>query len=112
MKQEPGGQSRSIRQSAEEAARRVTRPLSSASDMLTGRAVEQQVAEFSETFTQVALGLHDDLTAANRRMVDLERTVAELKAGPPGIESRLLLLSIAAVVMSLAAVGVALWAAL
>lgn len=112
MEQEPGGQSRSVRQSAEEAARRVTKPLKSATDRLTGRAVEQQVAEFSETFTQVALGLHGDLTAANRRIAVLERTVAELNDHPAGVESKFHLLSVAAVVIALTAVGVALWAAL
>ena len=103
--------SRSIGQRGRAAARRVTEPLTSATDILTGRGVERQVAEYSETFTQVVLGLPEDLAAANRRIADLENTVAESTTQPPGSATKQHLPSIAAVAIALAALGVALWAA-
>ena len=112
MTEETDEGSRSLGQRGRAAARRVTQPFNSATDALTGRSVERQVAEYSETFTQVVLGLHEDLAAANRRIGDLERTVAESPTHPPGGAIKQHLPSIAAVVIALAALGVALWAAL
>ena len=137
MTEETDEGSRSIGQRGRAAARRVTQPITSATDALTGRSVERQVAEYSETFTQVVLGLHEDLAAANRRISDLERTVAESPTHPPGLHEDLAaanrriddleralaeshpsgsktsqhLLSLGAVVIALAALVVALWTA-
>ena len=70
---------RSWRDRGREVASRATRPVSSAADAVTGREVERQVAEYSETFTQVVLGLHEDLTAATRRIAELETAVSDLQ---------------------------------
>ena len=70
---------RSWRDRGKEVARKATRPVSSAADALTGREVERQVAEYSETFTQVVLGLHEDLTAATRRIAELETALSDLQ---------------------------------
>ena len=110
MTEEIDGGSGSIRQRAKAAARRVTKPITSASDVMTGRNLEHQIVEYSETFTQVVLGLHEDLTAANRRIAELERKVAVSTPGSSEKETRRLLPNIATVVISLAALGVAIWA--
>ncbi len=64
MTEETDEGSRSIGQRGRAAARRVAQPLASATDALTGRSVERQVAEYSETFTKVILGLNEHLAAA------------------------------------------------
>ena len=46
-----------------EALGRATRPVTSAIDSVTGRRLEAEVSEYSETFTKVALAMHQDLTA-------------------------------------------------
>ena len=79
MEQQSTGESRNVRQRAMDAARRVTDPLSSAADAVTGRAIEQRVAEYSETFTQVVIDLHEDVTAASRRIGTLETTFTQLQ---------------------------------
>lgn len=115
MTEETDQGSRSNRQRVSDAARRVAEPLTSARDAVTGRGVERQVAEYSETFTHVVLGLHEDLTAANRRISNLEDTVAELTNSVSKSRRRLNRISVAAVIVALAALaalGVALWAAL
>jgi hypothetical protein len=112
MTEETEEEARSIRQRGRAVARRVTEPLNSATDVITGRGVERQVAEYSETFTQVVLGLHEDLATAKRRIADLERAVAESTTHFPTSETKQHLLNVAAVSIALAALGVALWAAL
>ena len=74
---------RSWRDRGMDAARRATRPVSSAANAVTGKEVERQVAEYSETFTQVVLGLHEDLTAATRRLGELETAVSDLQQPAP-----------------------------
>ena len=100
---------RSMRQRGGDAAKRVTEPLISAADTLTGRRVERQIAEFSETFTQVVLGLHEDLSAANRRIADLEVIVADSTPNLPEKGIRKLLPNVPAFLLALGALGVALW---
>ena len=95
-----------------------TKPVASVTDAVTGRGLEQQVAEYSDTFTQVALGLHDDMAAASRRIAQLEATVAEISGRPGEAEEKKqrdaipYLLAAAALVAALVALGVAIWAAL
>ena len=110
MTEEIDGGSGSIRQRAQAATRRVTGPITSAADVMTGRNLENQIVEYSETFTQVVLGLHEDLTAANRRIAELERKAAVSTPGSSEKETRRQLPNIAAVVIALAALGVAIWA--
>ena len=59
--------------------RRAGDTLKTATGALTGQNVEQQVAEYSETFPQVVLGLHEDLAAASRRIGQLEANVSGLE---------------------------------
>ena len=61
-------ESSSLGSRAREASRRVTGPLASAAVAITGKGVEQRVAEYTETFTQVVQGLHEDLATASRRI--------------------------------------------
>jgi hypothetical protein len=110
MTEEINEGSGSIRHRAKAAARRVTEPLTSAADVMTGRNVEHQIVEYSETFTQVVLGLHEDLTAANRRIAELERKVGVSTPGSSEKQTGQLLPSIAAVVIALAALVVVIWA--
>jgi K+-sensing histidine kinase KdpD len=79
MEGQDSNESRSLGSRARDAAKRVTGPLASATRAVTGKDVEQQVAEYTETFTQVALGLHEDLEASSRRIGELEATVVELR---------------------------------
>lgn len=139
MEEGSSGESRSWRGRGREAARRVTKPISSAADAVTGRGVAQRVAEYSETFTQVALGMHEDMAAASRRIGNVEAMVAEIgnrvTSGEQRIgnveamvaefgnrltsgeqhgkgDKKVYLLAAAALIIGLVALGVALWAAL
>ena len=95
---------------------RVTRPLTGASEAITGKGIEQGIAEYSETFTQVALGLHEDLTAAPRRIGELETQVERLigeSSQRSGEHNRLAgpyALGVAALATAVVALGVAVWA--
>ena len=71
MEEQDSGKSRSLGSRAREASRRVTRPLASATNAVTGKGVEQRVSEYTETFTQVVLGLHEDLSTASRRVAEV-----------------------------------------
>lgn len=62
-----------------EALGRAARPVTSAMDSVTGRRLESEVAEYSETFTQVALGMHQDLAAVSRRLEEAERAIRRLE---------------------------------
>ena len=118
MKRQASSESRSLGSRVRKAAKRVTEPLASATDAVTGRGVEQRVAEYSETFTQVVLGLHEDMAAATRRIGDLEAAVGEVnkrishgdldkryKMGP-------YIVAIGALAVALVALGFTAWIAL
>lgn len=116
--EQPPSKGRSIGARGKAAARRVTAPIASATNAVTGKNVEQQLAEYTETFTQVALGLHEDLTAALRRIKELETKVAsparnmQLDARPIQKERSIHLLSGIALAIAFIALGVALWTTL
>ncbi len=74
-----------------EAAKLLQEPLSSASEAVGSRGLQREVAEYTEVFTQVTLGMHDDLVAARRWV------------------RRLIFLSLLALAVGLGALGVALW---
>ena len=61
---------------------RVTGPISRARRRITGTDVAESIEEYAETFTQVSLGLHDDITAPVRRIVETEEKLAELLDRP------------------------------
>ena len=97
--EQPPSKAPSIGKRGKAAARRLTAPIVSATNAVTGKNVEHQVAEYTETFTQVVLGLHEDHAAALRRIDELETKTSNLLGG-------------VALVVALVALGVALWAAL
>ena len=118
MEEPPKQEPRSLRQRGRDAARRATQPLTSATEAVTGATVERQVAEYSETFTQVVLGLHEDLASASRRIGQLEGNASALEDRVTSAESAIQSqrycrpLAIAALALGLVAIGVALWVAL
>ena len=118
MAQDPLDEPRSLRDRVKGLVRRATKPVASVTDAVTGRSLEQQIADYSDTFTQVALGLHDDVAAASRRIAQLEATVAESSDQPGEVEEEkerdttAYLLAAAALVVALIALGVAVWATL
>lgn len=77
-----------------EAAKLMREPLTSAGEAVSGKGVQREVSEYTEVFTQVALGLHDDLQAAQRRLQTLT------------------VISVLALLVGLGALGVALWTVL
>jgi hypothetical protein len=90
---------------------RVTSPLTSATGAITGRAVEDEIEEFGETFTQVALGLHRDVTALQRRVAILEqsaRNTEQLAAADESSRSNRAIFAVSA--LAVIAMGVAIWA--
>ena len=121
--------------------RRAGKAVTTATGTLSGKNVEQQVAEYSETYTQVLLGLHRSIEAQNRkldtyssenksfkhkvatissvrdieaqgrRLQDQQSEIKALKRQAATIR-RVRILAIAALVMAVASAGGALWAAL
>ena len=83
MAEKPPEKPSSLRQRGVRAARRVTDPVKSAAASLTGKSVEEEVSEYTETFTQVALGLHEDMSAMTRRVGELEAQIDALKTPAP-----------------------------
>ena len=57
----------------EEAVQEVT-------DVASGRRIEQMVAEYTELYTQVQLGLHRDLEAQGRRLQDYTSQIDAVRA--------------------------------
>ena len=112
------GQERSWRERGREAARRATDPLTTAAAAISGRGIEKEVAQYSEVFTQVALGLHEDLTAATRQLGELESAVAELRTAQTSRDrslSRLTgiyIVAAGALAIAIAALGVGVWASI
>ena len=116
--EQPPNKAPSIGKRGKAAARRVTAPIVSATNAVTGKNIEHRVAEYTETFTQVVLGLHEDHAAALRRIDELEaKTASPSGDTPPNAQpiqkDRLgNLLGGVALAVALIAMGVALWAAL
>jgi hypothetical protein len=82
-----------------------------AAGTLSGKNIEGLVAEYSEQYTQVLLGMHKDLMAQARdiekqdsRIDMLERHVTSVRVAP--------LTAVLALVVAVVALGVAIWAAL
>ena len=112
------GQEQSWRERGREAARRATEPLTTAADAISGRGIEKEVAQYSEVFTQVALGLHEDLTAATRQIGELESAVAELRTAQTSRDqslsrlTRIHVVGLVALAIAVAALGVGIWASI
>ena len=110
------GQERSWRERGREAARRATEPITTAADALSGRSIEKEVAQYSEVFTRVALGLHEDLTAATRQSGELESAVAELRTAQTSRDrslsrlTKIYVVAMGALAIAIAALGVGIWA--
>ena len=102
-------------QSTGERGRRLVRragdTLKTATGTLTGQNVEQQVAEYSEVYTQVLLGLHGDLELQSGKVEDHDKQINALKHQSASMKL-ILAVAIAALAVSLVAMGVSLWTAL
>ena len=59
--------------------RRADDAIKTASGTLSGKNVEQQVAEYSEVYTQVLLGLHGDVEVQGRRIEHQNKEIDALK---------------------------------
>ena len=132
---------RSMGDKGKQAVRRAGKAVKTATDTLSGKNVEQQIAEYSETYTQVLLGLHQDIEAQNRKLDtysseiealkhqvatkssirDVEEQERILQTHNSDIEMlkrqaatirRVRILSVAALIIALASAGGALWVAL
>ena len=91
--------------------RHTANALKTATGTLTGKNVEQQVAEYSELYTQVLLGLHRDLEAQGRKLQDQATEIEVLKRQVASMRM-VRIVAIAAFVIALVSAGGALWAAL
>ena len=99
-KQSPGDKGRRL-------LRRAGDTVKTATGALTGKNVEQQVAEYSEVYTQVLLGIHGDLEQQGRKVADHDKEIEALKnqiASMVWIRT----IAIAAFALALAALAVAL----
>ena len=74
MAEEPSSVGRGRR-----AARRVREAVTATTGTLTGKNLEQEIAEYSETYTQVLLGVHRDLEAQSRTLSSLDSALEALK---------------------------------
>ena len=92
-------------------ARRAGDTLKTATGTLTGQNVEQQVAEYSEVYTQVLLGLHGDLELQSGKVEDHDKQINALKHQSASMKL-ILAVAIAALAVSLVAMGVSLWTTL
>ena len=91
--------------------RRAGKAVTTVTGTLSGKNVEEQIAEYSETYTQVLLGLHQDIEAQGRRLQNHQSEIEALKRQAATIR-RVRILAIAALVMAVASAGGALWPAL
>ena len=103
-KQSPGDRGRRL-------VRRAGDTLKTATGTLTGQNVEQQVAEYSEVYTQVLLGLHEDLKLQREKVADHQKEIESLTHQILSL-SLVRTIAIASFALALLAIGVALWAAL
>ena len=63
---------REFTKETEEAAKKITKEVRDVADTVTGKKVEKLVIEYSELYTQVALGLHQDLVAQEEDIKDIQ----------------------------------------
>ena len=63
---------REIKKKPEEAAKTISKGVGEATDALTGKKVENLVSEYSDTYTKVALGLHQDLEAQGEAIKNIQ----------------------------------------
>ena len=91
--------------------RRTGDTLKTATGTLTGQNVEQQVAEYSEVYTQVLLGLHEDLELQRRKVADHEKKIESLTHQIASM-SLIRTIAIAGSALAVLALGVTLWAVL
>lgn len=93
---------------------RASEGMRSATDALTGRSVEQSVAEYTEQFAEVAVGLHEDIKRVEGNVADVQARVERLDQEPRGEVNNPWPLRLAAVSMllAIAALVVAIWAAI
>ena len=63
---------REIKKGTEEAAKKITKEVRDVADTVTGKKVEKLVIEYSELYTEVALGLHQDLVAQEEDIKDIQ----------------------------------------
>ena len=73
--------------------------------------VEHQVAEYSDAYTRVVLGLQEDIDAQARKVDEHDKEIDALGRQIASMRS-IRAIAIAALVVALLALGVALWAAL
>ena len=102
---------RSMGDRGRDVARQVSSSLQNVTGAFSGANVERQIAEYSELYTQVLLGLHQDLVAQNRKFQDYDSQIEMLKSGVASIRT-LRIVASAALFVALAAVGFALWSIL
>ena len=103
-KQSPGGRRRGL-------VRQASDTLKTATGTLTGQNVEQQVAEYSEVYTQVLLGLHEDLELQRTKVADHEKEIESLTYQIAFMRLTRTI-AVGGSTLALLAFGVALWAAL
>jgi len=63
---------REFTKETEEAAKKITKEVRDVADTVTGKKVEKLVIEYSELYTEVALGLHQDLVAQEEDIKDIQ----------------------------------------
>ena len=103
-KQAEGGRGRRL-------LRRTGDTLKTATGALTGQNVEQQIAEYSEVYTQVLLGLHGDLELQHKKAESHDNEIDALKHQIASMRV-IRTIALAALAVALLAFGVALWTAL
>ena len=102
-KQSPGERGRRL-------VRRAGDALKTATGTLTGQNVEQQVAEYSEVYTQVLLGLHGDLELQGGKVEDHDKEIDALKHQITSMRV-IRTIAIAALLIALLALGFSVWTA-
>ena len=70
---------RSWRDRGKQAMKKAGDSVKGTTSALSGKTLEEQVAQYSELYTQVLLGLHDDLKALERKVEEQEVEIAELQ---------------------------------
>ena len=101
-------------QSPSERGRRLVRragdTLKTATGTLTVQNVEQQVAEYSEVYTQVLLGLHGDMELQRGKVEDHDKEIDQLKHQIASLRV-IRTIAIAALALGLLALGISVWTA-
>lgn len=100
------GEQQSTGRKGKKVVRRLGEKVQTATATLSGKNIEQQVAEHSELYTQVLLGLHRDLEAQDKRLSDFASDAEALKRQVASM-GRTRLLAIAALVAAVASLAIA-----